>query len=187
MSGLPNVIVRAAVAVEKSIEAVSEWTGRFAALLVVAMVLLVCYDVAMRYLFQAGSVALQELEWHLFGLIFLLGGAYTLKHNEHVRVDVFYQSRRMTDQRRAWIDLFGALFFLIPFCLLIIYSAWPFVANAYHYGEGSPDPGGLPHRWILKGAIIVGFVLLALQGVAMAIHSARVIFCPKCQSGECGE
>ncbi len=185
MSALPNVIVRAAVATERGIEAVSEWTGRFAALLVVVMVLLVCYDVMMRYLFQAGSVALQELEWHLFGLIFLLGGAYTLKHDEHVRVDLFYQSGWMNDRRRAWVDLFGALFFLIPFCILIIYSAWPFVVNAYNYGEGSPDPGGLPHRWLLKGAIIAGFALLALQGVAMAIRSARTIFCPNSQSREC--
>ncbi len=187
MPELPNIIVRAAIATEKRIETLSEWTGRFAALLVVAMVLLVCYDVAMRYLFQAGSVALQELEWHLFGLIFLLGGAYTLKHDEHVRVDVFYQSAWMTDRRRAWVNLFGALFFLIPFCLLIIYSAWPFVMNAYRYGEGSPDPGGLPHRWLLKGAIIVGFALLALQGLAMAIHNMRIIVCPSDKTKECSQ
>ncbi len=179
MSFVPKPVVVAALAIERAICALSEWVGRFAAVLVVALVLLVCYDVAMRYLFQAGSVALQELEWHLFGLIFLLGAAYTLKHDEHVRVDLLYRSRWMNRRRRAWVDLLGALFFLIPFCLLVIYSAWPFVANAYHYGEGSPDPGGLPHRWLMKGVIIVGFALLALQGVAMAIGAARTIFCPR--------
>ena len=185
MSGIPKVVVQAAVTTEKAIEVISEWTGRLAAWLVVAMVLLVCYDVAMRYLFQAGSVALQELEWHLFGLIFLLGAAYTLKHDEHVRVDVFYQSRWMSAKRRAWVNLLGALLFLIPFAVLVIYSAWPFVVNAYNYGEGSPDPGGLPHRWLLKGAIIVGFILLTLQGIAMTIRNARIIFCPNHQSEEC--
>ena len=185
MSLLPPAAVRAAIRVEMAIDAVSEWTGRFSAWLVVALVLLVCYDVAMRYLFQAGSVALQELEWHLFGLIFLLGAAYTLKHDEHVRVDVFYQSKWMNDRRRAWVNLFGALFFLIPFSILVIYSAWPFVVSAYNYGEGSPDPGGLPYRWLLKSAIIAGFALLALQGIALAIASARVIFCPRHTEEEC--
>jgi TRAP-type mannitol/chloroaromatic compound transport system permease small subunit len=131
----------------------------------------------MRYLFQAGSTALQELEWHIFALIFLLGAAYTLKHDGHVRVDVFYHAKWMTPKGRAWVDLLGVSLFLVPFCILIIYSSWPFVHNAYELGESSPDPGGLPYRFVLKAAIPFGFALLVLQGVAMAIRSAQTLCC----------
>jgi len=158
-----------------AIELISEWSGRAVAWLVLAMVLVTAYDVAMRYLFQAGSVALQELEWHLFALLFLLGAAYTLKHDGHVRVDIFYNSQWMTDRRRAMIDLFGGLFLLLPFCLMIIISSLPFVANSFGLGEGSPDPGGLPYRFLLKAAIPVGFGLLLLQGVANMLRSLCVL------------
>jgi len=148
------------------IESITEWVGRTASWLVLALVLLICYDVAMRYLFQQGSVALQELEWHLFALIFLLGSAYTLKYDEHVRVDIFYQSRFLSDKHRALVNIFGTLFLLLPFCILILITAWPFVENAFYYNEGSPDPGGLPYRFILKGSLLVAFSLLILQGIA---------------------
>jgi len=158
------------------IDQLNELIGRLTAWLVLALVLLVCYDVSMRYLFQAGSVALQELEWHLFALIFLLGAAYTLKHDEHVRVDIFYQAKWMTARRQAMVNLFGCLFLLLPFCVLMIVSAVPFVEQSFSWAESSPDPGGLPYRWLLKAMIPVGFVLLALQGVALTIRSLRIIF-----------
>ncbi len=159
------------------IETLNEWVGRATAWLVLGLVLLVCYDVAMRYLFQAGSVALQELEWHLFAAIFLFGAAYTLKHDEHVRVDLLYQASWMNDRRRAWVNLCGTLFFLLPFCLLIIYSAWPFVMQAYQWGESSPDPGGLPYRWLLKAVIPLSFTLLALQGLAYTVRCLETLYC----------
>tara|TARA_R110000772_G_scaffold256246_1_gene372716 strand:- start:13 stop:540 length:528 start_codon:yes stop_codon:yes gene_type:complete len=143
-----------------------EWTGKTASWLVLALVLLICYDVAMRYLFQQGSVALQELEWHLFSLIFLLGAAYTLKHDEHVRVDIFYQSRFMSDKKRAVVNIFGSLFLLLPFCILIIATSWPFVGNAFYYNESSPDPGGLPYRFVLKASLLIAFGLVILQALA---------------------
>ena len=149
----------------EKIDLISESIGKITAWLVVIMILLISYDVAMRYLFQSGSVALQELEWHLFSLIFLFGAAYTLKHDDHVRVDLIYRSKRFSDRYRAWIDILGGLFLLIPFCLLIIINSWPFVFNALTLNETSPDPGGLPYRWLLKAAIIVGFGLLLLQGI----------------------
>lgn len=149
-----------------SIDALTEWVGKTASWLVLALVLLICYDVAMRYLFQQGSVALQELEWHLFALIFLLGSAYTLKHDEHVRVDILYQSRFVSDKQRAWINILGTLFFLFPFCILILVSGWPFVENAFYYNESSPDPGGLPYRYLLKGSLLLAFGLLILQGLS---------------------
>jgi TRAP-type mannitol/chloroaromatic compound transport system permease small subunit len=151
------------------IDLFTEWSGRCISWLVIVLVLLVGYDVTMRYLFQSGSIGLQEMEWHLFSIIFLIGAAYTLKHDEHVRLDIIYRSKLLTDQHRAWIDAFGSLFFLLPFCALIIFSAWPFVSQAYIYNEASPDPGGLPARWLIKSMIPAGFVLLFLQGLAESI------------------
>ena len=132
--------------------------------------MLVGYDVSMRYLFRSGSIGIQELEWHLFSIIFLIGAAYTLKHDEHVRLDILYRSNLLTDKHRAWIDVFGALFILIPFCLLIIISAWPFISQAYIHNEASPDPGGLSFaRWLIKSMIPIGFCLVLIQGIAETI------------------
>lgn len=157
------------------IDCCSEWSGRLTAWLVLVMVLLISYDVMMRYLFQSGSVALQELEWHIFAIIFLFGAAYTLKHDSHVRVDIFYRSRYMSVKRRAWVDLFGTLLFLTPFCLLVITGSIPFVSNSFQMSEGSPDPGGLPARYLLKAAIPVGFTMLLLQALSLVIVSIKII------------
>lgn len=157
------------------ISALNEFIGKLAAWLVLALVLLICYDVTMRYLFQQGSVALQELEWHLFALIFLLGTAYTYKHDAHVRVDLIYNSRFVTDVQRAWINILGIILFLLPFCALILVTSEPFVENAFNYMEGSPDPGGLPYRFILKGSLLVAFALLVLQGIAELLRQILVL------------
>jgi len=157
------------------LEQFSECTGKLVSWLVLVMVLLVSYDVAMRYFFQSGSVALQEMEWHLFSLIFLIGASYTLKHDDHVRLDLFYKSKFMDDRRRAWVDLFGSIFLLIPFCILIISTAWPFVVQSYIHLEGSPDPGGLPYRWILKASIPLGFTFLLLQGIADIVKNLSTV------------
>ena len=164
------------LALVRVLEAISEFSGRLVAQLVLILTLLVGYDVVMRYLFRAGSVALQELEWHLFALIFLLGAAYTLKHDAHVRLDVLYQ--KMNERRRAWINLFGTLFLLLPFCLLIVTSSWPFVSNAFVYHESSPDPGGLPYRFLIKAAIPLGFFLLLLQGIASFLKNLHRLISP---------
>jgi TRAP-type mannitol/chloroaromatic compound transport system permease small subunit len=161
--------------VEQGIDRFSETCGRISAWLLLILVLVIAYDVLMRYAFQSTHVALQELEWHLFALSFLLGAGYTLKHDEHVRVDIFYQGRHMNARRRAWLNLFGTLLFLLPFCVLVIVSAWPFAYNAYIQGESSPDPGGLPYRWLLKSAILLGFALLFIQGIAEILRNMRVL------------
>lgn len=160
------------------IDLFSETFGRLVSWLVLAMTLLIVYDVIMRYLFQDGSVALQELEWHLFSIIFLFGAAYTLKHQDHVCVDILAQRSWMTKKVRAWIYLLCTLFFLLPFCLLVIVASWDYVANSYNIapaGERSPDPGGLPYRYLLKAAIPIAFVLLFIQGAGMALRSFAVI------------
>ena len=136
--------------------------------------MLVGYDVSMRYLFNSGSIAIQELEWHLFSIILLLGSAYTLKHDEHVRLDIFYSSKLINDKVRIWFDVLGTLLILLPFCLLIIISAWPFVTQAYIHNEISPDPGGLPARWLIKAVIPLGFFFLLIQGIAEALKKLLI-------------
>lgn len=145
--------------------------GMLVTWLVPLLVLVIAWDVGARYLFNQGSVMLQELEWHLFAAIFLLGSAWTLHQDEHVRVDMVYRSERLGERHRALINLLGCLLFLLPFCLLIVVHSWDFVAVAWRIEEGSPDPGGLPARWIIKAVLPVGFVLLLLEGLAMALRN----------------
>jgi len=163
------------VKVSHYIEQLSEWSGRVTSWLVLVMVLLVCYDVLMRYIFLHGSVALQELEWHIFAFVFLMGAAYTLKHDGHVRVDIISHSKWMTVKHKAWVNIFGGVFFLIPFCLLIIVSSLEFVSNSIRFSENSPDPGGLPYRYILKSIIPISFSLVLLQGLASIIQNLAVV------------
>jgi TRAP-type mannitol/chloroaromatic compound transport system permease small subunit len=151
------------------IDRLNEWIGRGTAWVSLALVTVVFVDVVMRYAFNKSFVFVQELEWHIFAFIFLIGAGYTLLHDGHVRVDIFYQ--RLGPRGRAWINLLGVLTFLIPGCLMIITTSWHFVLRAFVVGEGSPDPGGIPYRFIVKGLIPVGFSLLLVQGVSMGIHS----------------
>lgn len=167
--------MRYLISVADFIDQLSELTGRTIAWLVLAMVLIICYDVTMRFIFLQGSVALQELEWHMFSLVFLLGCAYTLKNKDHVCVDMLYHSKWMTEKHRAWVGLLGGLLFLVPFCLLIIISSLAFVETSFNFSEGSPDPGGLPYRYILKAVIPVSFALLLLQGIAAIIRDLLFI------------
>ena len=157
------------------IDAFTEYTGRCTSSLVIILTLLVGYDVSMRYLFNSGSIAIQELEWYTFSIIFLLGSSYTLKHNEHVRLDIFYNSKYINDRTRAWFDILGTLLILIPFCFLIIYSALPFVTQSYIHNEISPDPGGLTARWLIKAVIPLSFFLLLIQGVADVLKNLFLV------------
>ncbi|MFH2093350.1 MAG: TRAP transporter small permease subunit [Pseudomonadota bacterium] len=147
--------------------------GKFVGWLCTLMVLVVFYDTVMRYAFNHGNVAIQELEWHLFAVIFLIGGAYTLKQDGHVRVDILYIN--FSDRTKAWVDFLGSLIFLIPFCIIVIYSTQKFVGNSWAVREISPDPGGLPARYVLKAMIPAGFVLITLQGISQSIKSFFVL------------
>lgn len=157
------------------IDKFTEYTGKCISSLIIILVALVGFDVSMRYLFNSGSIAIQELEWHIFSIIFLLGSAYTLKHNEHVRLDILYNSKLVSKKMRAWFDILGGLFILLPFCLLIIISAWPFVMQAFIHNEISPDPGGLPSRWIIKAAIPIGFFMLLIQGISEVLKKVLLV------------
>ncbi len=151
------------------IDTINEWVGRGVAWVTLGLVLVVFTDVVMRYLFNTSFVFTQELEWHLFGFIFLIGAGYTLLHDGHVRVDIIYQ--RLGLKGRAWINLGGVILFLIPGCLMVMTTSWKFMANSFAILEGSPDPGGIPYRFIIKGCIPVGFTLLLLQGISLGLHS----------------
>ncbi len=153
----------------RSIDTLNEWVGRGVAWVTLLLVLVVFVDVVMRYLFATSYVFTQELEWHLFAFIFLVGAGYTLLYDGHVRVDIIYQ--RLGPKGRAWVNLIGVIFFLIPGCFMIIETSLTFVYNSLSVMEGSPDPGGIPARFIIKSAIPVGFTLLLLQGISLGLKS----------------
>ena len=153
----------------RKIDVFHERWGNGVSWLMFGMVVVVFGDVIFRYVFNKSWVFVQELEWHLFGIVYLLAAGYTMLHNEHVRVDIWYA--KQSSRKKAWVD-FSLLFVMFfPSCLLIIYTTWPFLRNSFMVNEGSPDPGGIPARWALKSVIILGFVLLVLQGISQAIKN----------------
>lgn len=147
--------------------------GKLAYWLVLVMIGVGVWNVLGRYIGNAlgqnlSSNGLIETQWYLFDLVFLLGAAYTLQHNDHVRVDVFYD--RWNHQQKALANLFGTLFFLLPFSVLVIYFSWGAVIKSWAVRETSPDPGGLI-RYPIKTMILVSFGLLILQGISDAIKN----------------
>jgi len=155
------------------IDGLSDKIGHFVGWLTTAMVLVVFYDTVMRYAFNKGNVALQELEWFLFSMVFLIGAAYTLKQDGHVRVDIIFT--QLSEKTKAWIDFLGVFIFLIPFCIMVIYSTKGFVMNSWAVREVSPDPGGLPAYYLLKAMIPLGFFLLIVQGLSQAAKKFLII------------
>lgn len=143
--------------------------GWLAGWLCVAMIATVFVDVILRYAFRGGSIAMQELEWHFFAAMFLLGAAYAMREDANVRVDVWYS--RMGPKSQAAVNLFGTLVFVFPMAALIIHSSWDFVAYAYSIREGSPDPGGLPYRFVVKAVLPLAWFLVMLQAAAVAARS----------------
>jgi TRAP-type mannitol/chloroaromatic compound transport system permease small subunit len=153
----------------RRIDAFQERLGQAVSWLMLLMVVVVFTDVIFRYAFRKSWVFVQELEWHLFGMVYLLAAGYTMLYNEHVRVDILYT--KLAPRTRAWVDFALLWIFFFPSCLLIIYTSWPFVRNSFLVNEGSPDPGGIPARWALKSVIIIGFALLVLQGLSQAVKN----------------
>lgn len=151
------------------IDTLNIWVGKGTSWVTFIVVLVVFVDVVMRYMFKTSFVFVQELEWHLFAFIFLIGAGNTLLKDGHVRVDIIYQ--RLSPKGQAWVNLLGVIFFLIPGCYLIIVTSSHFVNKSWTVMEGSPDPGGIPYRYLLKACIPAGFVLLFLQGISLGIKS----------------
>ena len=164
------------LSISRIIDTFNEWVGRLTYWLVMFMVLVGVWNVVGRYLGRylgqnLSSNAFIETQWYLFDLVFLLGAAYALKHDEHVRVDVFFKNWNY--KWRALANLIGTFLFLIPFCLMVIYFSWGTILNSWNILEVSPDPGGLP-RYPIKSIIIVSFVLLILQGISEGIKNLAI-------------
>ena len=150
-----------------------KYIGNAVSWLTLILVLVIVVDVFLRYVFNITSAASFELEWHLFALIFLLGAGYTLQQDKHVRVDVFYH--RFSQKTQAWINLIGTFLLILPFCGVAFWESLSFVEASFKVGETSPQPGGLPARFLIKSAIPAGFLLLGLQGVSIALKSITKI------------
>lgn len=140
-----------------------DYLGYFTAFIMSLLVLLVVYDASARYLFSAGSIALQELEWHLFDLVILFGISYTLRVKAHVRVDIFYAL--YSEKTKALVNLISSVFFVFPFSLLIIYIGMSFVEMSFIQNEASSNPGGLEYRFIIKAVLPLSFAFVALQAM----------------------
>jgi len=164
--------MHALLRIADAIDAVNRWIGRGIVWLILAAVLLSAATATLRYVLDWGSNSLIELQWAMFGMVFLLGAAWTLQEHGHVRIDIL--SARLPLRARLWIDIAGGLLFLLPMCLLIVYDAWGYFLISFSQGEASPNPGGLPW-WPMKLVIPVAFVLLAAQGVSEIIKAAAVL------------
>ncbi len=158
---------------EQAIGKLSGAFGWLAGWLCILMIGVVFVDVVARYGFDAGSIAMQELEWHLFAAVFLLGAAYTMREDANVRVDVFYA--RMTPRKKAMVDIFGTVVFVIPMCTLILYSSYDFVSYSYQIQEISNDPGGLPYRFAFRALLPLGYFLVMIQSLAVVSRNVRLL------------
>lgn len=158
---------------EAIINRFSDVLGKFTAVLFILLLLNVFYDVIMRYMFNDVSIGMQELEWHLYATIFMLGIPYTLYKEGHVRVDIIYDN--LNKRKRAWIDLLGTLFLLIPFTLLVAKYGIDFTLESYELGERSGDPGGLPFRWLIKSVIPIAFIAITISGIGLILRSINTL------------
>ena len=149
------------------IDKFTDTTGTWVAWLNVPLVLAVAWEVASRYLFDAPTIWSFDVTYMLYGTIFMLGAAFALHKGAHIRTDFFFE--KWSVRTRGTIDSVAYLVFFFPSCLMVVYTSWPFVRNSWSVWESSPDPGGIPARWALKSVIIIGFVILMIQGLSELI------------------
>lgn len=155
--------------------------GNFCSILMLLMIANVFYDVIMRYFFNDVSIGMQELEWHLFAAMFMFGIAYTLKEDDHVRVDILYDT--LSKRKQAIINIFGAMIFALPITVLIFYYSIDYTIEAYNMGEGSADPGGLPHRWIVRSVIPLSCAFLMLAILHVVLSHIKILIAPSTNAG----
>jgi TRAP-type mannitol/chloroaromatic compound transport system permease small subunit len=160
-------------AVVRSIDAFTEYTGKFLAWLSLLMAALTALIVLLRYGFNIGSITSQEAVIYMHGSLFMLGTAYTLKTEGHVRVDIFYQ--RFSTRTRAWVNSLGGIVFLLPLCLFIFGVSWDYVAQSWAIRETSPEPGGIPAVFLLKTLLPIMALNLLLQGTAEILRNAMIL------------
>ena len=156
----------------RGIDWINTQFGIFATWLVLIACLVSAGNAASRYLFSESSNGWLEAQWYMFAAMVLMGAPYTLRMNEHVRVDLIYGSA--SEHTRLWIDILGGLFFLIPMCAILIYFTWPWFVQSWNIHEVSPNAGGLV-RWPVKLLLPIGFGLLILQAVSEIIKRAAAL------------
>lgn len=182
------------IKLEHGINRLMDWVGIIAGILLILLVAVITFNVANRYLFQISAIGIgfEELAWHFYAASFLLGIPFALRTGSHVRVDLIFENLSL--KTRAIIDLVGALIFLAPLCVVVIWSGWAFTAEAWGLGsrpdeigalikqivssgvgEQSQDPGGLLNRWIIKGVIPLSFFFLLLAAFAFLIHKINIL------------
>lgn len=157
------------LALVTALEAISVWTGRLVSWFSLFMVLITFLVVLLRYAFDLGWIAMQESVTYMHAALFMIGAAYTLQHNGHVRVDILYQ--KLSPRGRAWVDLLGTLLLLVPVCGFIAWSGWDYVIESWEVVEGSREAGGIPAVYLLKSLIIAMPTLMILQGLAWILRN----------------
>ena len=144
--------------------------GEYFSLLNIVLVFMILLDVVARYFFYTSEAWLTELEWHIFALIFLFGVVYTFQYDDHVRVDVWYNN--MSINKQLWINLLGTVFFLLPWCVVIIITSLKYANHSFEMNEISADPGGLAYRYLIKYSVTISFTLLFVYAVFFAVKCA---------------
>jgi TRAP-type mannitol/chloroaromatic compound transport system permease small subunit len=150
------------------IESLTVLVGKTGALILPLLAVTILVNVILRYVFNIGLIELEELQWHLNAVVVMCCLAYTMKADEHVRVDVVYS--RLRPRRKDWVNLFGLLFLFLPFTALVTWGAWDLASYSWELKEGSPMPSGLPARYVIKGIMAAGLTLLMLQGIAQLLN-----------------
>jgi len=163
-----------ATRVSRAVDGLLGPVGRVASWLWIVLLGVIVANVLLRYVFGAGRIEFEELQWHLYSLGFLAGLAAAFQADAHIRVDVL--RARMRPATRAWVELYGLLLLLAPFAAFVLWAAVPFVAASFEQAEVSPSPGGLPLRWAIKAMLPLGFGLLALAGFARLTRVAAYLF-----------
>ncbi len=158
---------------EKLFSNINEQVGKLFAWSTTLLVITIVFDVVLRYVFNTSYMWLSEIEVYLFSFIILFGIGYTLKHDKHVRVDVFYD--KWTEKRKAVINILGGILFLLPWCIVSIIACWKYFMFSFTFKESSSQSGGLPYLFILKLCLVLGFGLLLIQGIASIIKSIQII------------
>ncbi len=158
------------------IDSITEFCGKLIAWFSLALMVVTCVVVVMRYFLSTGSIALQESITYLHASLFMLGAAFTLKRGGHVRVDIFY--RRMSARGQALVDIIGGLVFLVPVCALILWLCWDYVGNSWAISEASSEGSGLPFVYLLKTLLLIMPVTLLFQGVAEIIKNLLFVLGP---------
>jgi TRAP-type mannitol/chloroaromatic compound transport system permease small subunit len=164
------------LSIQRAIDSFTETSGRVLLWFSLLMMITVCVVVTLRYVFGIGAIPLQEFSTYLHSSVFMLGAAYTLKHDGHVRVDILY--RNFSARKKAWVNSLGTLIFLLPICAYIFIISWGFVSQSWQIMETSAEPGGIPAVFLLKTLIPLMAFNLALQGIAEILRNALFLTSP---------